>query len=149
MPVQFILVCDADEIVENLLLAWVLAGPVGIGVKRKGIEVAENCNTISDCRCRVELHFQLTQGHEADAGQPKTQGRLTIAAAAWVNVVIPRSTDLVALLHDDEAAAMIAFDEIDGDAESCRRDNWASACIMHYMSFRVAEALLCRHRTTD
>ena len=41
-----------------------------------------------------------------------------ITAAAWIFVIVPRAADTTALLNDDEVAAVVAFDEVDGGADS-------------------------------
>jgi hypothetical protein len=46
------------------------------------------------------------------------QGAPDITAAPWVLVVVPRAADTTALLDDDEVAAVVALDEVDGRADS-------------------------------
>jgi hypothetical protein len=41
-----------------------------------------------------------------------------ITAAAWILVVVPRAADTTALLNDDEVAAVVALDEVNGGADS-------------------------------
>lgn len=41
-----------------------------------------------------------------------------IAAAPWVFVVMPRASNTTALLNDNEVATVVAFDKVDGSADS-------------------------------
>ncbi len=48
--IELVFVGDGDQIVLYLFLAWVLARPVGIGLERVGIEVAQDCDVLVQYR---------------------------------------------------------------------------------------------------
>ena len=50
---------NRDEIVTNLCLTWVFAGPIGVGSKRVRVEVAEDYRKSVTCR---SIRQQLLSG---------------------------------------------------------------------------------------
>ncbi len=46
----------------------------------------------------------------------ETQGGRTIAAATWIDIIVPRPANLAALLDNDKTPAFAAPDQIDGSA---------------------------------
>jgi len=104
MPIKLVLVRDTDQIVLYLLLSGIFACPFGIWFEGVGIEVAEDCVLSANPPRRA---VKVSAGDKM---------KRTIATAARIYVIVPRSANLVALFDDDKVSSLAVFDHIDGGA---------------------------------
>ena len=91
---------DGLEILEDLFLAGVLAGPVWILLEGEAVEVAPYVATASLAR-------SASRGGSSDSGETYR-----------VAIVIPGAANAAALFEDDKVAAIVALDEIDRGAQA-------------------------------
>lgn len=103
MGVERILGSNGYEVVLNFFLTGIFARPVEVGFEGVGVKVAEDCE-VSD----------LVNLRQHGNGDRERQDVRTIAAAARIDVIVPRPADLGALLDDNKIPTSAARDHVDG-----------------------------------